>query len=201
MSRRADDPPLRRADRPDRASRPGRAARGGGAHRLPGDDAQLRSGGVGDHVQDRHHCERRSRPGVRGCGRRRRGRVPRRAPGAALHRDQRRHRGAGAGRRDDGVRVDAVSLLRASGAQGVARSARRQASRRPDRNRRRLRRQGRVSVDDRGPCGAARAQVGPPREADLRPCRGHAGDDEAASGRHPAPHGRHAHRASHRDGD
>ena len=66
--------------------------------------------------------------------------------------------------------------------EGAARAARRQGPRRPDRDRRRLRRQGRVPVDDCRPRGAARAQGGAAGEAGLRPRRGHARDDQAAPG-------------------
>ena len=83
----------------------------------------------------------------------------------------------------------------------VAARARRDArARRADRDRRRLRRQGRIPVDDRRPRGAARAQVGPAGEDDLRPRRGHARDDQAASVDRPAPHRRDARRPARRDG-
>ena len=103
------------------------------------------------------------RRGLRRRRRDRRGRVPHRASGAALHRDQRRDRRALVGARaaergrDDGLRIAAVPLLRAPRAGRAARPARRPRARRADRDRRRLRRQGGVPVDDRLPRRAARA--------------------------------------------
>ena len=67
------------------------------------------------------------------------------------------------GRRHHRLRLDAVSVLRASRADGAARAARREGARRADRDRRRLRRQGRVSVDDRRARRAAGAQGAPAR--------------------------------------
>ena len=63
-----------------------------------------------------------------------------------------------------------------------------------------FRRQGGISVDDRRPRGAARAQVRTAGEDHLRPRRGHGGDDEAASVDRAPPHGRDARRAHRRDG-
>ena len=65
----------------------------------------------------------------------------------------------------------------------------RQDPRRADGDRRRLRRQGRVSVADRRPRGAARLEVRPAGEDDLRPRRGHGRDDQAPSVADAASHG------------
>ena len=61
-------------------------------------------------------------------------------------------------------------------------SAGRQDPRRADGDRRRLRRQGRVSVDDRRPCGAAGVEVRAAGEDDLRPAE----DMVATTKRHPS---------------
>ncbi len=53
----------------------------------------------------------------------------------------------------------------------------------------RVRRQGRISVDDRGACGAAGDEVRAAGENYLRPRGGHGGDDEAASFADAASHG------------
>ena len=71
----------------------------------------------------------------------------------------------------------------------AVRPAGRQGPRRPDGDRRRLRRQGGVSVDHRRPRGAAGVEVRPAGEADLRPRRGHGGDDQAAPVADAAPDG------------
>ena len=68
------------------------------------------------------------------------------------------------------------------------------------RNRRRLRRQGGLPVDDRRPRGAAGAEVGPAGEARLRPRRGHAGHDQAPPVDRPASHRRDARRPPGGDG-
>ena len=129
---------------------------------------------------------------------RRRRDVSHRASGARLHRDERRDRRAG-GRRHRRVRLDAVSVLRDQGAQVPARPGH-QRARRADGDRRRLRRQGRVSVDDRRTRGAARAQVRPAGEDHLRSRRGHDRDDQAPSVDRAASHGRDARRQARRDG-
>ena len=72
---------------------------------------------------------------------------------------------------------------------GAVRPAGRQGPRRPDGDRRRLRRQGGVPVDDRRARRAAGVEVRPAGEADLRPRRGHGGDDQAASVADAASHG------------
>ncbi len=186
VSGRADDSPRRRADS---------AARARGSRRLLAADvridyraahAQLRSRGVAARVQDDRDRQGRPRRGLR------RGRPIvegeyRVGPQEQLYIEPNGVIAVPAadddGRRHHRLRLDAVSLLRASRADGAARPARRQRARRPDRNRRRLRRQGRVPVDDRRPRRARRAQGAAAGEARLRPRRGHAGDDEAASGR------------------
>ena len=66
---------------------------------------------------------------------------------------------------------------------------------------RRLRRQGGLPVDHRRSRLSAGAQVGAPGQARLRPERGHARHDQAASGRHPPSYGRHEGRAAHGDGN
>ena len=68
---------------------------------------------------------------------------------------------------------DAVPVLRPQGAGRAVRLPRRQDPRRPDGNRRRVRRQGRVSVGHRRARRAARVEVRPPGEDHLRPRRGH----------------------------
>ena len=67
-------------------------------------------------------------------------------------------------------------------------AAARQRARRPDGNRRRLRRQGRIPVDARLSRGDPGAQGRPAGEDDLRPRRGSAGDDQAASVDRAASH-------------
>ena len=119
----------------------------------------------------------------------RRRRVRDRRAGAALHRAQRHDRGRRARGRRHGLGLDAVPVLRPQGAGAALRPAGRQDPRRSDGDRRRLRRQGRVPVDDRRPRGAAGVEVGPAGEDDLRPRRGHGGDDQAASVAHAASHG------------
>ncbi len=196
----ATDPPRRRADSAPRARGPRHAAGRERADRLSRNTAALRSGSVADHVQEDRDRERNPRRRLRGRRRHRRRRVPHRSSGAALHRAERRRRPV-AERRHHRLRIDAVSLLRAPRADGAARSARRQGPGGADRDRRRLRRQGRVSVDDRRARGAAGAQgrrtAG---EVDLRPRRGHAGDDEAASVDRASSHGRDARRPPHGNG-
>ena len=161
------------------------------------------AGGVADRVQDDHDREGRVDEGFAVADLDRRRRVPDGASGAALHRAERgrrraRQRRAGRRRRDHRVRIDAVPVLRAPRADGAARAARRQGPRGADRNRRRLRREGRIPVDDRRARRAAREEVRPPGEADLRPRRGHGRDHQAASGDHPAPDRRDARRPAHR---
>ena len=199
MSGRAGDPARGRAHRAARARGSRRAARGRGRDRLSRDHAQLRSGSVNDCVQDDRDREGQSRAGLRRrrCDRRRR--VPLRTSGAALHRNQWRDRRAGGRRRDHRVRIDAVSVLRASGVDGRARSSRQARARGANGDRRRVRREGRVSLGDCLPCGAAGAQIWPAREARVRPRRGHARDDEAAPFSDSTSDRRHTRRPAHRD--
>ena len=135
---------------------------------------------------------RRPRGRVRRRGRGRRGRVPRRPPGAALHREQRDDRGPGRGRRDGRPRVPPVPVLRAQGPPEDARPERLAGARRPGRDRRRVRRQGGVPVDHRPPRRAPGPQGRAPGPDDLRAPRGPRRDDEAAPGDHPPPDGRDA---------
>ena len=139
---------------------------------------------------------RRRRVCPRGGRDHRRRRVSRPASGAGVHREQRR---GGVGRRRWDHRrhgLDAVPVLRAQGAQAPLRAARPPRPRHPDDHRRRLRRQGGVSEHDRRARGAARAQVAPSGEDDLRPPRRHGGHDQATPGTHPPSHGRVARRSA-----
>ena len=172
----------RRTDRAARSCRSHAAGRGRGRDRLSRDDAKLRPGTFRHLIQVHHHREGPARSGNGPGGCHRRGRIPRRSSGAALHRAERRRRGAGKWRRH-AVRVAAVSLLRPSRADRAARSSAGEGQSGPDRNGRRLRRKRRVSVDDCRPRRAGGDEVGPSSQADLRPRRGHAGDDEAPSRR------------------
>ena len=119
--------------------------------------------------------------------------------GAALHRNQWRDRGARR-RRNDRLRIAAVPVLRAQGAGGAAAAAARARPRRADGNRRRVRRQGRIPVDARVPRGDPGAQGESAGEDDLRPRRGSAGDDEAASVDRAASHRPDARWPPHGDG-
>ena len=164
---------------------------------LPPNADPARLGAV---LQGHRDRQGRPRPRIAEGGCRDRGRVPHRAPGAALHRDQRGHRGAVATAQHDRLRIAAVPLLRAPGAGRAAGPAARQGARRADRDRRRLRRQGRVSVDARVPRGDPGAQGRPAGEDDLRPRRGSAGHDQAAPVDRPASHRADARRPADRDG-
>ena len=62
-------------------------------------------------------------------------------------------------RRRHRVGLAAMSVLRAQGADAAVRLARGKDSRDPGGNRRRIRRQGRISVDDRGARGAAGVEI------------------------------------------
>ena len=151
-----------------------------------------------------HQGRRRCRDGG-GRARDHRGDLPGGPPGAAVHREQRDHRRAARGRRDDRPWQPAVPVLRAQGAARGARPRRRPHPGRPGGDGRRLRRQGGVPVDDRPPRGAAGPQDRTAGADDLRPPRGPVGDDEAASGGDPLPDGDPARRddrgAGHRPGD
>ena len=191
MFGRARDPSRRRAHPDSGARRPRSAADGRRSHRVSRRYPELRSVGVAALLQVDRHRQRRSRRRHGRCRRDHRRRVPGRRAGAALHRAQRGHRRAGrrrAGRH--GIRVDAVPVLRPSGAHRAARLPRRPRTRRADGNRRRLRRQGGISVDDCRPCGARGPEGAPAGQAGLRPRRRHAGDNEASSRRDPASHRR-----------
>ena len=93
-----------------------------------------------------------------------------------------------------------MPVLRAQGAGRAAEAAARSRARRADGNRRRLRRQGRIPVDARVPRRDPRAQGRPAGEDDLRPRRGSAGDDQAASVDRAPSHRADARRPHHRDG-
>ena len=68
-----------------------------------------------------------------------------------------------------------------------ARDGRPPGARRPGRDRRRVRRQGGVPVDDRAARGAPRGQGSAPGADDLRPSRGPRRDDQAPPGDRPPP--------------
>ena len=109
---------------------------------------------------------------------------------------------ANAGRRRDGVGLDAVPVLHPQGAASRSSACRRREDpRHPDGDRRRLRRQGRISVDDRRARGAARLEIRPAGEDDLRSRRGHGGHHQAASFAHAASHGGDPRRQTARHGD
>ena len=76
-------------------------------------------------------------------------------------------------RRRDGLGLDAVPVLHPQGARAAVQPARREDPRRPDGDRRRVRRQGRVPVDHRRACGAAGVEVRAPGQDRLRPRRRH----------------------------
>ena len=110
--------------------------------------------------------------------------------GAALHRNQRRHR---RGQRAGGDRLGlaAVPLLR------PPRCSRWRSPwpmptspRHPGRNRRSLRRQGRIPLDHRRSRGFVGVEIRPARKDDLRPRRRHGRDHQAAPLPHAPPHGR-----------
>ena len=130
----------------------------------------------------------------------RRGDVPRRPPGAALHRDPGHDRRPAAGRRRDRARLAAVPLLRARRAEAGARPRRRALRRGPGGDRRRVRRQGGVPVRARHPRRDAGAGGRAPGPADLRPPRGHLRHHQAPSGGGPIPHRGHARRPPGRPG-
>ena len=95
-----------------------------------------------------------------------------------------------------------VPVLPARGAQARSRARRPGGTRRPGRDRRRVRRQGGVPVGHRAARGAPRAQGPATGPHDLRPPRGHRGHDQAPPGDRPPPHRRdprrHARRPGHR---
>ena len=123
---RRRDPAPRRAAGPARRAGPGHAARrtprGPRPHRAAA--AGLRPARLRPRVRELRHRERRGR---RGDGRRRpgpRGRIPRRPPGAAVHREQRDDRGPARGRRRRGPRLAPVPVLRPHRAQAGPRHRR-----------------------------------------------------------------------------
>ena len=130
-----------------------------------------------------------------------RGRVPGRPPGAAVHREQRDDRGARRGRRRHRhtARCSARTTCTRRSSAALALDDR-QARGRPGGDRRRLRRQGGVPVDDRAARRAARAEGRAAGADDLRPPRGHRRHDQAASGDRPPPDGRDPRRAARRAG-
>jgi hypothetical protein len=177
---------------------------------LPAVDRAVRPARVAVVVQGHRHRQGGHRRRVPRRGRGRRRRVPHGASGAALHRDQRRHRRAVdrctrcAAQRPrhghDGLRVAAVPVLRAQGAGGGPRPRPVAGPRRADGDRRRLRRQGRVPVGVGVPCRHPGRQGRRSGEDDLRPRRRPAGHDQAPSGDRPPPHRRDTRRPAHRDG-
>ena len=99
-----------------------------------------------------------------------------------------------------GVGIAAVSVLRAQGPDDAVLAAGRSRARRPDGNGRRVRRQGRVPVAH---CRARRVagdEIGPARQARVRPRRGHGGHDQAAPVTDAAPYRPVARRAARGDG-
>ena len=83
-----------------------------------------------------------------------------RRAGAALHREQRHGRGRQSRRgRRHRVGFDAVPLLHPQGPNAAIRPPAGQSARRPTGNRRRIRRQGRISVDHRGARRAAGVEI------------------------------------------
>ena len=200
LPRRARGAPRRGAGPAPRPRGPRHAARGRGAPRVPPGHARPRPRTLDAGLQGDH--DREGRPRARVCrGRPRgRGRVPHRPPGARLHRAERRDRGAGRGR-GDGLRLAPVPVLRAQGPGGPPRPSPREGARRPDGDRRGLRRQGGLPFDHRRARGAPGGEVGAAGEARVRPPRGHGRDHQAPPLDRPPPHRREARRPDHRDGD
>ena len=89
----------------------------------------------------------------------RRGRIRNRRAGTALHRAAGRNRASERRRRRNGLGLAAMPLLRAQSAGEVVRFTQGPHARDSDRNRRRFRRQRRISLDDRRACGAACAKI------------------------------------------
>ena len=130
-----------------------------------------------------------------------RGRVPGRPPGAALHREQRDDRGPARGRRRDRPRLAPVPVLRPHRAQA---RPRRSTTGRP----------GSIQAETGGGFGgkeefpsvialhaALLARQGPAAGPDdLRPPRGHRGDDQAPPGDRPPPDRRDPRRPARRPG-
>ena len=153
-----------------------------------GAGARLRAARLHDGLRPPRAAQGRRRRGAgRGRPGDRRGDLPRRPPGAAVHREQRDDRAAARGRRDHRPRQPPVPVLRAQGAARRARPRRRPHAGGPGGDRRRLRREGGVPVDDRAPRVAAGAQDRAAGADDLRPPRGPVRDDEAPPGGDPVP--------------
>ena len=87
-----------------------------------------------------------------------------------------------------GVGFAAVSLLCTQSADGFCGLPAEQSSRGADGDRRGIRRQGRVSLDDRRARGASGDEIGPAGEDHLRPHGRYGGDDQATSIAHASPH-------------
>ncbi len=177
------------ARRPPRRSRPDQSAPRG-----------LRPRGVRSRVRRLRAGRRRPRRGLRRGRPHPRGRVSGRSPGAAVHREQRDDRGADRRRRRHRPRLAPVPVLRPRRAAPGPGDGRCAGACRPGRDRWRVRREGGVSVGHRAPRRAPRAQGGPSGPDDLRPSRGHRGDDEAAPGDRPPPHRRDPRRPADRPG-
>ena len=118
------------------------------------------------------------------------GRILYRRAGATLHRDERDDRAVRSGPGRHGMGFAAVSLLRSQGVDGRFRLARRKSSRGAGGNGRRVRRQGRISLDDCSACGAAGDEVRAAGEDDLRPPGRHGRYDQASSVANAPSHGR-----------
>ena len=121
---------------------------------------------------------------------RHRGHVSGRPPGAALHREPGDDRRSEGGRRRHRPRLAPMPVLHPQGDEARAEHGRRARGRRPGRDRRRVRRQGGVPIDDRPPRRAPGAEVPQAGADDLRPPRGHQRHDQASPGRRPQPMGR-----------
>ena len=200
-ARQGPRPPPDGADTARGASGPGQGLRRARARqgRVRGGDAASRRRALHDRLQELRDRARRRGERARRRGRRRGRRVPRAAPGAGLHRDE-RGGGVVGGRDARDARLAAVSPLRGEGAQGLLRAAGREGTRDPGRHGRRLRRQGGVPerhLCARGPFGA---QGWAARQDHLRPPRGHGRDHQASPRRDPPSHRRHARRPHRRPG-
>src|SRR5208337_863365 len=80
----------------------------------------------------------------------------------------------------DRLGLVAMSLLRAQGARAALWLAEGTSARGADGNRRRIWRQGGISINDRGPCGIAGLEIRKARENYLRPRGRHGGYHQAA---------------------
>ena len=196
------DPASRRAARAARRPGPGDPSRGATSRAGPhaAAAAGVRSARVRPRVRGLRDRERRPRGGLRRRRPRRRGRVPGRPPGAAVHREPGHDRGPGRRRRRHRDRLAPVPVLRPFGAQARARPRRPGRAGGPGGDRRRVRRQGGVPVGGCPPCRPPRRQGAPARSDDLRATRGHRGDHEAPSGDRPASDRGHPRRPPDRPG-